>query len=164
MLIRNENSNDFNRILNLYKDIFRHGKEAEMLNKLRASNSFIPALAFIAELNDNIIGHIVFVKVLVGDEIFIALAPSAIIPGSKRNQIFERLITHGIESAVSLGYKAIFAIGDPNEYEKYGFKPASNHNIEKPWDFLPSSSFLVKILEDNAFDNISGKVEYGDIF
>lgn len=164
MIIRNERADDFPKILNLYSDLFNHGTEAEMLDKLRSSVSFVREMAFIAELNDNIIGHVIFVKVLLGDNIFVALAPSAIIPGSNREQIFERLITHAFNTAISLGYKALFAIGDPSDYGKYGFESAANYSIKMPWDFLPQSSFLVKLLAENALDGISGTVEYGDIF
>ena len=67
-MIRAENKNDIEKIYYLVKTVFKRaeysdGKEHELVNALRNSTAFIPQLSLVAEIDDVIVGHILFSKI-----------------------------------------------------------------------------------------------------
>ena len=80
MRIREEGNRDFEIIYNIIKISFQSaeyadGNEHDLVNRLRKSNAYIPKLSLVAEINNKIVGHIMFTKVKIGDSIQLALAP-----------------------------------------------------------------------------------------
>lgn len=73
MIIRQENKNDFEKIYQLVKTAFetaevKDGDEQDFVNELRSSNHYIPELAFVAELDGEIIGYIMMTQTYVEHE------------------------------------------------------------------------------------------------
>lgn len=56
------------------------GNEHELVTKLRKSDSFISQLSLVAEINGKIVGHILFTKAIVGNNIVLVLAPLSVLP------------------------------------------------------------------------------------
>lgn len=164
MNIRPENKDDKVDIFNLNNHAFGRNNEALLIEKLRDSDRYLPELSLVAELEGNIVGHILFSKVLVGEHVLLALAPLALIPGKQRNGIENELMKYGIQKAKDLGYIAIIALGNPYKYKAYGFSKASKYGLLAPWDEIPDEAFMALELQENALDHINGKVDYGKIF
>lgn len=62
---------------------FERDNEAKLIEKIRKSERFIPELSIVAELDDKIVGHIMFSYIdLVAKETtkVLALAPMAVLP------------------------------------------------------------------------------------
>lgn len=67
MIIRREVSEDYNTIYSLVKTAFSlsehsDGNEQNLVNSLRKSDSFIPELSLVAEIDGALVGHIMFTK------------------------------------------------------------------------------------------------------
>ncbi len=65
--IRQEKSSDFTFVFDLIEKAFRtmkisDHKEQFLVERLRKSTSFVPELSMIAEIDNNIVGHILLTK------------------------------------------------------------------------------------------------------
>lgn len=70
LTIRAEQIGDFKQVHHVITEAFKtaehsDGNEAELVNKLRESLSFIPELSLVAIADDIIVGHILFTKAYV---------------------------------------------------------------------------------------------------
>jgi len=81
--IRREEDNDHIQIYEVNKLAFQQENEGKLIAKIRKSENFIPELSIVAELDNRIVGHILFSKIkIAGDSDYesLALAPMAVIP------------------------------------------------------------------------------------
>ena len=67
MIIRQEHNKEFHSIYALVKAAFESaehadGNEPDLVNALRKSDSYIPELSLVAEIDGKIVGHIMFTK------------------------------------------------------------------------------------------------------
>jgi len=164
MLIRSENSTDYDQVFKLNSYAFERKDEAILIDKIRQSDSFVPQLSLVAESDNSIVGHILFTKVKINNEELLALAPMAVIPGKQKDGISKLLIENGISIAKDLGFRAVLVLGHPDYYKKFGFTTASDYGIKAPWANIPDDAFMAIELFDGALNNISGVVDYGEIF
>lgn len=109
MNIRKEEIKDYKAIYAVVRDAFgsaehADGNEQDLVNALRKGTAYIPELSLVAEENKKIIGHIMFTKARVGENIVLALAPLSVLPEYQRKGIGIALIKEGHRIAQELGY------------------------------------------------------------
>ena len=80
----------------------------------------------------------------------------------QRQHISKDILEYGFDIAKKLGFKAILVEGNPRNYNSRGFQPSYKFGIEAgPNIKLPHPDCLmIKELEKDALDNISGLVDY----
>ncbi|MFI3214397.1 MAG: N-acetyltransferase [Eubacteriales bacterium] len=163
MLIRQEEERDYNEIKKLIKAAFESaehtdGNEYNLADSLRMSNGFIKELALVAEEENEIIGHIMFTEVKVGDNIGIALAPLSILPKAQNKGVGTALMktAHNIAAKMNYGFSVV--LGSDKYYPRVGYKTASEYGILAPFD-VPNENFMVLFLNENI-SHIKGTVVY----
>lgn len=167
MNIREEKSKDYHKIYDFVKEAFLTAKvtdgiEQEYVNALRKSNKYIPSLALILEKNSDIIGYIMFTKLYLKEskeEGFLLLAPLAVKKEFRSQKFGEALVKAGFKRARALGYKAVFLVGDPCYYSRFGFKSSKEYNISNTND-IPYEFCLAFELTKGALKGISGEIDY----
>lgn len=167
MLIRREQPADYASVYHVVKNAFAtaehsDGNEQDLVNALRKSAAFIPELSLIAEENNKIIGHIMFTKLQIGNDIILALAPLSVVPEKQKQGVGAALIAEGHKKAKDLGYNYSVVLGSEKYYPKFGYLPAENFNIQPPFD-VPKENFIALKLRDNA-PKIAGIVKYAEEF
>lgn len=168
MKIRQEENKDFDTIHELIKISFQSaeytdGNEQDLVNELWKGNGYIKELSLVAEIDGNIIGHIMFTKVKIGDSVQLALAPlSVLLKYQKQGIGGMALIKEGHKRAVDLGYEYSIVLGNDKYYSKIGYLPAKDYRIFPPFD-VPSKNFMVCKLVENVSE-ISGIVQYAKEF
>ena len=139
------------------------GTEADYLNDVRKKSTFIPELSFVAESEDGgIVGQIVlyqtFIETKNGAAPSLVLSPLSVHPNHFRKGIARMLIDHAVKRAIEIGYKSVFLCGDPEIYQKLGFRPAFEFGIFHKSD--PEARWCMgKELIPNSLDNISGIID-----
>ena len=166
--IRPEKICDYPQICQVITEAFKtaehsDGNEAEPVNNLRKSPSFIPELSLVAVVNDNIVGHILFTKAFVGTTPVLALAPLSVLPLYQNRGIGLALIKKGHETAKKLGYKFSVVLGYAGYYSKSGYIPASRYGITAPFE-TADENFMAICFDDEAPVRLNGTMTYDAAF
>lgn len=168
IIIRQETTEDVNEVYQVVKKAFENAEHSDhdehnLVNRLRTSSKFIPELSLVAEDNGNIVGHILFTEIKVGDDTLIALAPVAVIPEMQNKGIGKLLIIEGHKIASQLGYKGSVVLGHETYYPKFGYKKASQYGIQAPFE-VPDENFMALELKNGGLSEVQGVVEYANEF
>lgn len=167
-LIRQEKEEDHAEVYTLIKTAFetanvKDGDEQDFAVKLRESNKYIPELALVAECKGQLIGHIMLTKTNLikpdRETIEVLLvAPLSVLFEHRNKGVGSALMREGLKKASEMGYKASFLCGDPNYYERFGFRKSSHFGIGNIRN-IPEQYVLAHELEENALKEITGVVE-----
>jgi putative acetyltransferase len=100
MIIRTETKADFEEVYKLNFLAFGNREdESKLIERIRKSEEFVPELSIVAEINNEIAGHLLLSKAVVEDEekiyTVIVLAPIAVRPGHQKQGIGSKLINEG---------------------------------------------------------------------
>ena len=167
LIVRQENSNDYDEVYNVVKTAFKtaehsDGNEQDLVVSLRNSEAFIPELSLVAIENDKIIGYILFTRIMIGKSEEVALAPFAVLPEYQRQGVGTRLIKAGHRIAKEKGYHYSVVLGSEKYYPKLGYNEARLYNIEAPFEVESKNFMAIKLNESK--EKISGTVQYSKEF
>ena len=170
--IRVEQELDYKIVEDVIENAFLNAEltdnqEHNLVNRLRKSSEFIPELSLVAEIDNKIVGHILFTKINIesnkGSFESLALAPLSVLLDYQNKGIGKALINYGLEVAKNLGYESVVVLGHENYYPKFGFKKASEFDIKPPFE-VPDEAFMALELNENGLKNVSGVVKYSNAF
>jgi putative acetyltransferase len=161
--IRPEGAADRQAILDVNREAFGREDEARLVDALRESPAFVPALSLVAEEGGAIVGHILFTHLTVADggvaRPALALAPMAVLPASQNRGVGSALVRRGLADAREQGHHVVIVLGHPAYYPRFGFVPARPLGVRPPFD-VPDDAFLVVGLTDGALDGLAGDVRH----
>lgn len=156
--IREERPEDIAALREVNKRAFGQDQEANIVDALRANGAAL--LSLVATLNGQVVGHIMYSPITVGDKVTgAALAPMAVLPEHQREGIGSKLIEAGTQKLKEAGYPFIIVLGHANFYPRFGFKPASGFGIECEWD-VPDDVFMLLVLDQSKMQDVSGLARY----
>lgn len=169
--IRKEDPRDYRKVEEVAREAFWNlyfpgAAEHVAVNKLRKSKDFIPELTYVIEIDGEISGAIFYshskvVSVDGTEHKTISFGPVFISPSMHRIGLGRKLISHSINEAKKLGYRAITTLGYPYHYEPYGFLGGKVYNISMA-DGNFYKGLLVLPLYEGALNNISGYAVFSD--
>lgn len=167
MVIRMENENDYSRVYDVVKKAFENaeecdGQEQELVTALRTSDNFVPQLSLVAEVDGEIVGHIMFTKIRIGNNVELALAPLAVIPEYQRQGIGMALIQEGHQRAKAQGYRYSVVLGSEHYYPKAGYVPATKFGIRPSFEVPEQNYMAINLFGENTL--LNGVVEYAKEF
>ena len=172
LVIRQEKSKDYKSVAILIEEAFRKeelsdGSEPFLVERLRKSKAFIPELSLVAELNNEVVGHVLLTLILIKGKNksteSLALAPVSVKPDYQSQGIGGSLIERAHEISIEMKYKSIVLLGHENYYPRFGYERASKYGITIPFD-APDENCMVIELEDGGLSGVSGMVEYAPEF
>jgi putative acetyltransferase len=94
--------------------------EAGLVEQLRAGGDV--AFALVATDAGEVVGHILFSRMTAPFRA-LGLAPLCVMPGRQRRGIGTALVETGLRIAAGGGWEAVFVVGDPEYYRRFGFDP-----------------------------------------
>lgn len=163
MTIRKEKIEDYKVIYSVIKKAFENaeysdGNEQDLVNNLRKGEAYISELSLVAEIDGKIVGHIMFTKAKVNNNIVLALAPLSVLPQYQKQGIGKALIEKGHRIAKELRYGYSIVLGSEKYYPKTGYVTADTFGIISPFD-VPKENFMAYKLNEKAI-NLNGIVKY----
>lgn len=164
MLIRPEVERDRAVVHALNVAAFDGPAEAALVDLLRDQAQ--PLISLIAEENGAVVGHIMFSPVTLSGHPalrIMSLAPMAVAPSHQQRGIGSALVRAGLEQCRQLGVDAVFVLGHPAYYPRFGFSPAVAGGIRSDYD-VPDDTFMVLELDIGSLSGRSGTVTYHEAF
>jgi putative acetyltransferase len=130
MIVRLEMPGDVVAIRIVEEIAFGRRDEARLVDDLRAAGDAVFSLVAV---DDGIVaGHAIFSR-LQAPFPALALGPVAVLPEYRRRGIASQLIREGIARSEAAGWAAIFVLGDPAFYRRFGFDVRKARGFTSPY-------------------------------
>lgn len=107
-------------------------------------------ISLIAEREGEVIGHILFCPAELDPPSSVplwVLGPMAVAPERQRSGVGGALIRAGLEACRERGAAAVFVLGHPSYYPRFGFDPAPPRGWTCAWD-VPPEVFMGLVYDD----------------
>jgi putative acetyltransferase len=136
--IRPENPGEFAAIHAFVKAAFAtarrsDGDEQDFVDRLRAGGGYIPELALVAEDEGRLIAHLMLTRLTIetkrGPHPALLLAPVSVAAERRNEGVGTRLVDEALRRAAEKGHTAVFVVGDPSYYGRFGFVPSVDFGI-----------------------------------
>jgi putative acetyltransferase len=115
-------------------------------------------ISLIAEHETNIVGHILFSR-LGAPMRALALSPLGVHPEFQRTSIGSTLVRNGLDRARQNRWQAVFVLGSPAYYGRFGFNAAAAEGYTSPYYGWP---FMVLLFDDKV--PRVGEITFPDAF
>ncbi|MDD6312997.1 MAG: N-acetyltransferase [Firmicutes bacterium] len=182
--IRPEEHKDYKSIVSLILRSFQEGTDYSdgtdiiaLVEEIRDSKYYIPELSFVAELNNQVVGHFLFSKFPLSstregghgdgaDSEIVMLAPVSVHADYFRQGIGTAMLNMGIEKVRESGYKGITVEGNYKFYNQVGFRTSSEFNIF-PTSGYPTKEprcLMCQETYDGSLEGIHGYIVYDMYF
>ena len=170
--IRQEQTTDHDAVFALIEAAFKDEEftdhqEQFLVARLRKLDAFIPELSLVAELDQQVVGHILLTKVKIKGEAgytdALALAPVSVLPGFQGKGIGGKLIERSHAIARELGHRLIVLLGHADYNPRFGYKTSALFGIQFPFEIPPENGMVYELVE-GALDGVEGMIVYPEEF
>jgi putative acetyltransferase len=142
---------------------FERSDEADLVDRLREEG--VVLLSLVAELDSQIVGHILFTRMTIettqGALPAVSLAPMAVAPGWQGRGVGERLVRDGLEKLRGRGERIVLVLGHTHYYPRFGFSCALAESLVSPF---PPDAFMALELSEGSLTGVQGTVRYAAAF
>ncbi|HWC28936.1 MAG TPA: N-acetyltransferase [Dehalococcoidia bacterium] len=163
LTIRRESASDREAVFRVERDAFGEDTEAQLVDALRDAGRVL--LSLVAELDGEIVGHLMFTEMTVESDAdvyqAVCLAPLAVATAHQRQGVGGALMRAGLERLREDGHGAVFLLGHPTYYPRFGFRPAREFDVHYEDD---RDAFMGIELRPGALDDVSGQVRFAPEF
>ena len=161
LIIRNEAQEDHQIVEEITRQAFYNlyvpgCGEHYLVHIMRNHPDFIPELDFVAELDGQVIGNVMYTRATLTDEAgaikdILTFGPVSIAPEHQRKGYGKQLLEHSFRRAAELGWEVIVIFGSPVNYVGRGFRSCKKFNVCLENGKSPSA-MMVKELKEGALD------------
>lgn len=159
--IRNEEKLDYEKVEEITRKAFWNlyipgCVEHYLVHIMREHKDFLHELDLVIEVDNQIIGNIMYTKAKLIDESgkeknILTFGPVSILPEYQRKGYGKKLMKYSFEKAAALGYDVIVIFGNPNNYVSSGFISCKKYNICLEDGTYPAA-MMVKELKSDVLD------------
>ena len=160
--VRQEQPSDYEHVFKINARAFETDEEARLVERLR---NIDPHISLVAEVDGQIAGHIMFTPVTLNGERtkFAGLAPMAVLPEFQNRGIGSKLVAEGLNACREAHCTAVFVLGHPNYYPRFGFTVAKLKGLSCEYP-APDEAFMVLELENGSLKGKRGLIKYDPAF
>lgn len=172
-IIRNERQEDYRAVEELTRNAFWNlyvpgCDEHYMVHIMRGHRDFIPELDLVMEVNQCVIGNIMYTKSWLTDEDgnekeILTFGPVSIHQDYQRKGYGKILLETSFKKALELGYDTIVIMGSPSNYASSGFQSCKKFNVSLEKGVFPTA-MLVKELIPGVLKDKKWTYRDSDIF
>ena len=158
-MIRETRESDLEEVFNLIHAAFGNRAESDLVKQLISDGDVL--INLLVESLDTIIGNVVVSKITMEPDIGLlcgGVAPVSVLPDQQSSGVGSRLVTAAINESKKTGIDALFLLGDPDYYQRFGFVVSTlkiDYSVE---------NFQELELTEDCLENIKSKVTYADAF
>ena len=161
-MIRETQESDLEEIFNLIHSSFSNKAESDLVKQLISDGDVL--INLVVESSDTIIGNVIVSQITMEPDIGLfcgGVAPLSVLPDQQSSGVGSRLMEEAINESRKLGIDALFLLGDPNYYKRFGFtvsKLKNDYSLEHFQELELTEGYLVniksKVTYENAFLNL----------
>ena len=158
-MIREAQESDLEEVFNLIHSAFGNRAESDLVKQLISDGDVL--INLLVESLDTIIGNVVVSKITMEPDIGLfcgGVAPVSVVPDQQSSGVGSKLMTAAINESKKMGIDALFLLGDPNYYKRFGFVVSTLKN-----DYSVENFQELELTED-CLVNIKSKVTYANAF
>jgi putative acetyltransferase len=164
MSVRPHTPEEWSQVLKVLADAFvEEPAVVDLVRDLAGDVGFVPELSLVAEDAEGVVGYVLLTRAEVargsdGALEALVLAPLGVAPGRQRQGIGTRLVEEALIRARDRGESAVFVLGDPAFYARFGFEPASPRGLEPPHPVEYADAWMALELRPGALEGRHGVV------
>ena len=121
---------------------------ADLVEALRSSPAGVDDLSFVAELDGELVGYVLFTRSLLDAPRrlvdVLVLSPLGVVPEHQGRGIGSALVRHALAALGQRPEPMVFLEGSPSYYSRLGFSPAGDLGFRKPSLRIPDAAFQVR--------------------
>ena len=158
-MIREAQEPDLEEIFNLIHTSFANKAESDLVRQLILDKDLLINLIF--DSSDTILGNVLVSKVTMEPDIGLfcgGAAPLSVLPEHQSHGIGSKLIKAVIKNSEKMKMDALFLLGDPSYYERFGF------NVSKLQSDYKAEHFQELELTKDCLVNVKSEVIYASAF
>ena len=157
MEIRFEVETDFEEVRALHSSAFPTAGEGELVDALRRTGDAVLSLVAV---DGGVIGHVMFSRMKAPFRA-LGLAPVAVLADWRRQGVADMLIRAGLARAKEGGWEAVFVLGSPDYYTRFGFNLTLASGFQSPY---AGPYLMAMALQDNGLPVTTGAISYAPAF
>lgn len=158
--IRSEMTEDIDAIHAVVAAAFPTDSEAKLVDQIRVDGDVL--ISLVATVDNTVVGHVLVSPILINTQPpgrFAGLAPLSVQPDYQSQGIGGKLMQAAIANARELGIDALFLLGNPAYYARFGFTKSHVGN-----EYGATDAFMQLELSDGALVGVKGVAQYVDAF
>jgi putative acetyltransferase len=158
VIVRAATPSDYAAIRTVVLDAFGGPDEADLVEALRESGDAV--IETVAAIDGGVVGHILISKLQAPDRC-LALAPVSVRPAFQKHGVGSGLIRSALDEAKKADWQAMFLLGDPDYYTRFGFDVGRAAKFETAY---PKAYFMALELRSGALEKLIGDVVFAAPF
>ena len=159
-LICIETDGDNDAVFNVVRSAFDRETEARLVDLIRSRNEAL--ISLVAEIDGSVVGHVLLspIGMIPGYRGRLGgVAPLSVLPAFQKQGIGALLMNALISQSLSLGLDALFLLGDPAYYHRFGFATSHIRN-----EYGETSAFMHMELQKGCLKDTKGLARYVSAF
>lgn len=158
MDVREEIASDHDAVRAVIEAAFGQPAEADLADALRRDGDV--EISLVTVEGDAVVGQILLSK-MTAPVRALGLAPVSVLPSHQGKGVGVRLIQESLTLAKNKGWEAVFLLGDPAYYSRFGFRTDIAEAFASPY---AGPYFMALELEEGALAGKNGDVGYAGAF
>ncbi len=154
--IQDESAAHQTQVFEVVAAAFERDNEAQLVDMIRSRDQALLSLVAITE--DKVVGHVLVSPIAIdGNQsgYYAGIAPLSVAPSSQGKQVGSALMNDAIARSKKLGIDALFLLGNPRYYERFGFTRSHIGN-----DYGATDAFMHLELVDGILSDLEGTARY----
>ena len=148
-MIREAQESDLEEVFNLIHSAFGNRAESDLVKQLISDGDVL--INLVVESSDTIIGNVVVSKITMEPDLGLfcgGIAPLSVLPDQQSSGIGSKLMKAVIKESKKMEIDALFLLGDPDYYNRFGFtvsKIKNDYSVEHFQELELNKGCLVKV-------------------
>jgi putative acetyltransferase len=158
MVVRDEHERHYAGVRQLLIEAFPTPAEADLVEQLRRNGDVVISLAAIE--GERVVGHAMFSAMRAPFKA-LGLGPISVVSDMRRQGVAAELVKQGIARAQAEHWDAIFVLGSPAYYSRFGFSAGAASGFVSPY---AGPHLMMLALGDTVLAPRSGRIDYAPAF